>query len=130
MLFPSAGDGTFFRQQKTRRGRPPGPSHNSDRYVFIVEFRNVCQEKSWSGRRCLPEHDPEKWVPVFGKRSCSNKEVEQDDDSKKNHPALLARRRARTCASSTARCCFSRALFSFGNRPGVNHESGLRKRGY
>jgi hypothetical protein len=21
-----------------------------------------------------PEHDPEKWEPVFGKRSCSNKE--------------------------------------------------------
>jgi hypothetical protein len=20
------------------------------------------------------EHDPEKWIPVFGKRSCSNKE--------------------------------------------------------
>jgi hypothetical protein len=34
------------------------------------------------------EHDPEKWQPVFGKRSCSNKEVERDDDSKKNHPAL------------------------------------------
>src|SRR6516225_8744849 len=33
-------------------------------------------------------HDPEKWEPVFGKRSCSNKEVERDDDSKKNHPAL------------------------------------------
>jgi methylated-DNA-[protein]-cysteine S-methyltransferase len=34
------------------------------------------------------QHDPEKWEPVFGKRSCSNKEVERDDDSKKNHPAL------------------------------------------
>src|SRR6516162_3893650 len=34
------------------------------------------------------EHDPEKWEPVFGKRSCSNKELERDDDSKKNHPAL------------------------------------------
>ena len=33
------------------------------------------------------EHDPEKWEPVFGKRSCSNKELERDDDSKKNHPA-------------------------------------------
>ena len=37
------------------------------------------------------EHDPEKWVPVFGKRSCSNKEVERDDDSKKNHPVLVRR---------------------------------------
>ena len=34
------------------------------------------------------KHDPEKWEPVFGKRSCSNKELERDDDSKKNHPAL------------------------------------------
>jgi NitT/TauT family transport system ATP-binding protein len=33
------------------------------------------------------EHDPEKWEPVFGKRSCSNKEG--DDDSKKNNPTLM-----------------------------------------
>src|SRR5262249_35804827 len=32
------------------------------------------------------EHDPEKWVPVFGKRSCSKKKLERDDDSKKSHP--------------------------------------------
>src|SRR5258707_13592185 len=35
------------------------------------------------------EHDPEKWVPVFPKRSCSNKKIERDDDSKKSHPALV-----------------------------------------
>ncbi|HXW25540.1 MAG TPA: hypothetical protein VEK73_12425 [Xanthobacteraceae bacterium] len=35
------------------------------------------------------EHDPEKWTPVFGKRSCSNDESERDDDSEKRH---LARR--------------------------------------
>src|SRR5262249_32633805 len=42
------------------------------------------------------EHDPEKacpgldpgWVPVFGKRSCSTKRLERDDDSNKSHPAL------------------------------------------
>src|SRR6516164_2649623 len=33
------------------------------------------------------EHDPEKWVPVFGKRSCSNMKLEQDDDSATNYPA-------------------------------------------
>src|SRR5262249_32616508 len=38
-------------------------------------------------RRSL-EHDPEKWVPVFGKRSCSTKRLERDDDSSKSHPAL------------------------------------------
>src|SRR6266849_5991972 len=42
------------------------------------------------------EHDPEKWLPVFprdkreafARRSCSNKKIERDDDSKKSHPAL------------------------------------------
>jgi MFS transporter, DHA2 family, methylenomycin A resistance protein len=33
------------------------------------------------------EHDPEKWKPVFGKRSCANKKLERNDDSKKSHPA-------------------------------------------
>ena len=32
-------------------------------------------------------HDPEKWEPVFGKIML-NKELERDDDPKKNHPAL------------------------------------------
>ena len=35
------------------------------------------------------EHDPEKWAPVFQKRSCSNKKLERDDDSKKSHHALV-----------------------------------------
>jgi hypothetical protein len=34
-----------------------------------------------------PEHDPEKWVPVFGKDHAPTK-LERDDDSKKSHPAL------------------------------------------
>src|SRR6516164_3323205 len=34
------------------------------------------------------EHVPQKWEPVLRKRTCSNKELEQDDDSKKSHPAL------------------------------------------
>ena len=42
------------------------------------------------------EHDPEKWVPAFprdkreafARRSCSNKRIERDDDSKRSHPAL------------------------------------------
>jgi hypothetical protein len=42
-----------------------------------------------------PEHDPEKWVPVFPSRQtrsvCAeimlNKRIERDDDSTKNHPA-------------------------------------------
>ena len=32
------------------------------------------------------------WVPVFGKRSCSDNKLERDDDSKKSHPALVVRR--------------------------------------
>ncbi|MBV8826166.1 MAG: FAD-binding oxidoreductase [Hyphomicrobiales bacterium] len=35
------------------------------------------------------EHDPEKWNPVFGKRSCSKKNLERDDDSKKSHHVLV-----------------------------------------
>jgi hypothetical protein len=27
-------------------------------------------------------HDPEKWIPVFGKDHAQNKELERDDDSK------------------------------------------------
>src|SRR6516225_7315751 len=41
------------------------------------------------------EHDPEKWIPVFGKGlpprrrgSCSTNNVERDDESKISHPAL------------------------------------------
>src|SRR5215203_740178 len=34
------------------------------------------------------KHNPEKWLPVFEKRSCSNKEVERDDDSTRSHRAL------------------------------------------
>jgi hypothetical protein len=32
--------------------------------------------------------DPEKWEPVFGKDHAQSKDLERDDDSKKNHPAL------------------------------------------
>ena len=34
------------------------------------------------------KHVPQKWEPVLRKRTCANKELEQDDDSKKSHPAL------------------------------------------
>jgi len=52
-----------------------------------------------AGRMLRPtEHDPEKAcpgldpgrTPVFRKRSCSNKKLERDDDSKKSHPALAS----------------------------------------
>ena len=42
-----------------------------------------------AGRMLRPtEHDPEKWTAVL-KRSCSNKKLEPDDESKKSHPALV-----------------------------------------
>src|SRR5262245_46944374 len=34
-------------------------------------------------------HDPEKWIPVFGKRSCATNMLERDDDSKKSRSALV-----------------------------------------
>ncbi|MFL5057115.1 MAG: hypothetical protein ACJ8DE_17980 [Microvirga sp.] len=36
------------------------------------------------------KHDPEKWLPVFGKDHAQNKEVERDDDSTRSHRALAA----------------------------------------
>src|SRR6202011_1862418 len=47
--------------------------------------------------RHILEHDPEKWIPVFprdkreafARRSCSNRKIERDDDSKKSHHALI-----------------------------------------
>jgi hypothetical protein len=36
--------------------------------------------------RFIPEHDPEKWVPVFRKDHAQNKKIERDDDSKKILP--------------------------------------------
>jgi hypothetical protein len=41
-----------------------------------------------SNRVRSPEHVPQKWEPVLRKRTCANKELERDDDSKKSHPAL------------------------------------------
>src|SRR6266852_7033407 len=56
--------------------------------------------------RGILKHDPEKWLPVsrlrearfggrrkVGKRSCSNKKLERDDDSTKSHPAPAPVRR-------------------------------------
>jgi hypothetical protein len=34
------------------------------------------------------EHNPEKWMPLFGKRSCSPNKLERDDDAKKGHHAI------------------------------------------
>jgi hypothetical protein len=65
----------------------------------------ICRVRTWAGyrRASCPEHDPDpkgrvsaKWVPVFprdkrgafARRSCSNKKLVRDDDSKKCHPAL------------------------------------------
>src|SRR5262249_19677848 len=78
-----AGDGHFSpRNERGYRcgGRPP----NS---------RNRRTAKAHGTVACAPsaahtEHDPEKWVSVFGKRSCSTKRLERDDDSSKSHPAL------------------------------------------
>jgi predicted Zn finger-like uncharacterized protein len=46
--------------------------------------RNVWAAGDWS---VLLDID-QKWEPVLRKRTCSNKVIEQDDDSKKRHPAL------------------------------------------
>src|SRR5262249_46887009 len=84
------------------------------------------------------EHDPEKWVPVFGKAcprarpegSCSNNKLERDGDSKKRHLALgrlvlghtgrhansTTRERVAVVSASKTRPARSRAA-SGSNRP-------------
>jgi hypothetical protein len=56
--------------------------------------RNESSAHSFQGR-LMPslhlKHDPEKWVPVFGKDHAQNKKLEREDDSSKSHPALAGR---------------------------------------
>src|SRR5205807_6044867 len=54
------------------------------------------------------QHDPEKWTPVFRTRSCSNKKIERDDDSKKSHLAL-GRGNVRGRSTALARYGLARA---------------------
>src|SRR6266705_3854971 len=71
-------------------GRAPRRAHR------IGRAGNDC---IFVGMSVALEHDPEKWIPVFprdkreafARRSCSNKKIEWDDDSKKSHPALAPR---------------------------------------
>ena len=77
-----------------RRGAFHAFSDSSQDGMMVNESKSVRMTHSARGtsrdRQEILEHVPQKWEPVFGKRSCSNKkEVERDDDSKKNHPALF-----------------------------------------
>jgi hypothetical protein len=88
------------------------PEHTTEaRYHAIVG-------KTHTAAKRRLEHDPEKWMPVFGKRSSSNKEVERDGDSKKSHPALAAElaRGGGNAASSAARGCYLLRACPCGSR--------------
>src|ERR1700739_2116654 len=64
--------------------------------LFGLAFFKHSSTPSAANPKFALEHDPEKacpaldagWVPVFGKRSCSKKRIERDDDSRKSHHAL------------------------------------------
>ena len=70
---------------------------------------------------CILEHDPEKWVPVFprdkreafARRSCSNKKIERDDDSKKSHPAPVKRAAVEPLENGSRVRCASLAAAEF-----------------
>src|SRR5262249_21171981 len=81
-------------------GRAPTadfPSTSRRRYAYSSRSRKDGTRPGRDGQigRSL-EHDPEKWIPVFGKAcprarpegSCSNNKPERDGDSKKSHLAL------------------------------------------
>src|SRR6266404_4701587 len=60
----------------------------------MATWKSDANQISWI--EVFPEHDPEKWIPrdkrkAFARRSCSNKKMERDDDSKKSHRALARR---------------------------------------
>ena len=55
-----------------------------------ASIHRLSRERNYSCDGTL-EHDAEKWVPVFGKTSCSNNKLKRDGDSKKSHHALAGR---------------------------------------
>src|SRR5262249_42301070 len=63
--------------------------------------------------------DPEKWVPVFGKDHAQSKNLERDDDARRNHPAP-GRMSCKTNAKhdNAARTC-ERARRSSAARPSL-----------
>ena len=73
----------------------------------------------WAGARksALLEHDPEKWVPVFGKRSCSTNKLERDDDSKKSHLALAETRGSPATLGRVVEIAPTAELFRAPNHP-------------
>jgi hypothetical protein len=44
------------------------------------------RDREDDARKWTLKHDPEKWIPVFRKRSCSDKGIKREDESKKSHP--------------------------------------------
>ena len=70
------------------------------------------------------EHDPEKWTPVFGRRSCSNKKPKRDDDfeeksSRFNEARTEWQRRKSALPFSPFRqhCTLSGAAQNIASRP-------------
>src|SRR5262249_842247 len=105
---------------KTRRR-----NHAPDEEMRTMESRStrpailIRRAATMLGEGRALEHDPEKWVPVFGKRSCSKKKLERDDDSKKSHHALRSQREARATRQSD-HAIFGAGLGRIGNaEPGA-----------
>src|SRR5204863_7095208 len=89
------------RNGKNRRAHPDAAAGyaggSRQNHLRAVHGNLVIRERGrdphqW--RSACVEHDPEKWIPGFRKRSCSNNNLERDDDSKKSHHALAARSRS------------------------------------
>jgi hypothetical protein len=107
---PTRGDGTA-RQRRKAGATPapitgackgatrerPAPAYRWDCAKAVAGLRSrprrrtVMHAPATASRVCpgarSQEHVPQKREPVLRKRTCSNKELEQDGDSKKSHPA-------------------------------------------
>src|SRR6478672_1243910 len=75
---------------KTSSSAASATAHSPRHFVVVPSKREFgCCRNGLRDTSEVLHHDPEKWVPVFRKRSCSNKRIE-DGVSKKRYPALAA----------------------------------------
>src|SRR5262245_33131039 len=77
-IWPSATECALQENRPQGRVAPAGRGTGFDKTGY----------ETVADQHCRLQHDPEKWDPVFGKRSCPSKWLDRDDDSKKRHPEL------------------------------------------
>src|SRR5262249_10182181 len=87
---PARGDVSLEKQLPTPAGLEPATNSLEGCCSIQLSYGAVrkvsCRR---ARRRASLAHDPEKRIPVFGKRSCSINKLKRDDESKESHHALM-----------------------------------------